>query len=218
MASYPQNIKISQVVVDEVNNKAFLDIGGTINEIPLNQTDCCDQVIEIVDAVEVIDNKIDSLTEQSEECCDILSDKLDKIESKLKPKVVIKPVYIDRVVYKHIYTIVYKTDYVISYKNCNKENPRSNDEILVPQKSVIRKIVTPTILNPCLIYENELKRDIDESKKRWERDRNKRYKNFGWMVWQLYSNSNEIFKPKCWQETYIKVIFDVFGERLTKIK
>jgi hypothetical protein len=38
------------------------------------------------------------------------------------------------------------------------------------------------------------------------------------MIWQLYSNSKEIWKPKCWEETYRKVVFDVFGERLTKVK
>jgi len=209
MLSYPQNIKISQVVVDEVNNKAFLDIGGTINEVHLNPDE--------VDCGLIID-KIEDLSKQSEECCDLLNDKLDKIDYKLKPKVVVKPVYIDRVVYKHIYTIVYKTDYVISYKNCKKENPKLNDEILIPQKSVIRKIVTPPVLNPCLIYENLLKKDIEESRKRWENDRYKKYKNFGWMIWQLYSNSKEIWKPKCWEETYRKVVFDVFGERLTKVK
>ena len=185
----------------------------------ISNSDCCDELIDGLDNlnqdINVIDNKIDDLTKQSEECCDTLSDKLDKIDSKLKPRIITKPIYIDRIVYKNIYTIVYKTDYIISYRPCTNLPIKPNkEEIQVYQKSVIRKVETPKQLDPCQVYENELKRDIECSRQKWEKQKYKTYNKFSWMVWQLYSNNKNIYKSKCWEETYRKVIYEVFGEEL----
>ena len=187
----------------------------------ISGNDCCDELIDGLDnlenKVDIVDDKIDMLSYQSEECCDTINDKLDIINSKLKPKIFIKKEYVDKIVYKVIQTIVYKTDYVISYRDCSKKPGQPKYEVIVPEKSVIKKIVTTPALNPCFVYENELKRDIENSRKRWEKDKYKTYKTFGWMVWELYSD-RKLFKPKCWEPVYRKVVYEIFGEQLPEPK
>lgn len=211
-------VEINQQCQDISNisgNDCCDELVDGLDNISNQITEVNNDIVEVVEVVEVIDNKIDLFTQQSEECCDTLSDKLDKIDSKLKPRIITKPVYVDRIIYKNIYTIVYKTDYIVSYRPCvNLPGKPIKEEIQVPQKSVIRRIETPKQLDPCKVYEYHLKRDIEESRKRWEKEKYKTYKTFSWMVWQLYSTCKDIWKPKCWEDVYRGVVYEVFGERL----
>lgn len=184
----------------------------------LSGNDCCDEMIDGIDNLEnkidVVDDKIDSLMIQSEECCDTINDKLDSLNNKIKPVIVNQIKYVDRIVYKPVRTIVYKTEFVYKLVPVEKEKIKDS-KTEISGGSVIRRIETPKGVDPCLDYERALKLDIECARAKWEKDRNRKssYPNakFNQYDWLKYSTKPNIFKPKCWKDTYNKVMLEVFN-------
>jgi hypothetical protein len=199
-------------------NTLQVEINQQCQDISLiSGNDCCDELIDGIDnisnQIEQVDNKIDDLSNQSEICCDTINDKLDILNRKLKPVVITQIRYVDRFVYKPVRTIVYKTEFVYKLVPIEKEKIKDS-KTEISGGSVIRRIETPKGVDPCLDYERALKIDIECSRVRWQKDKHKRlYPNtkFNQYDWLKYSTKPNIFKPKCWKDTYNKVMLEVFN-------